>query len=319
MNGQQTGWRSPRRFSVTVQHLARPPTPWTWAIHEDDATEPSPPLRPLLPVGGGSQGGRPRHAHPDDQPDARDALGREPKRSRRQRSHSKLRHRASARAPSTRPSSFPCTNFPPSPTAWPRRWRRGRWPGWTTSGRCCPTSPPGDGPRSRRTPALPPETAGGRPSRPPGSELGRTVGVQGRCSAGRSVSERQCSVRSMPPSAPGPIWKLPPICRASARTIRRPRPVPCGGAAGSTPMPSSLTLSVHSPSRHSKAMRTVPLRPPGKAYLRALTASSLTISPSGLACATGGRCGAACTSAALARLVTGARLLARAAREAGVR
>ena len=40
MNGQQTGWRPPRRFSVTVQRLARPPTPWTWAIHEDDATEP---------------------------------------------------------------------------------------------------------------------------------------------------------------------------------------------------------------------------------------------------------------------------------------
>lgn len=40
MNGQQTGWRLPRRFSVTVRRLARPPTPWTWAIHEDDATEP---------------------------------------------------------------------------------------------------------------------------------------------------------------------------------------------------------------------------------------------------------------------------------------
>jgi hypothetical protein len=38
MNGQHT--RAPRRFSVTVQHLARPPTPWTWTIHEDDATEP---------------------------------------------------------------------------------------------------------------------------------------------------------------------------------------------------------------------------------------------------------------------------------------
>jgi hypothetical protein len=34
-NGQHTGWRPPRRFSVTVQRLARPPTPWTWAIHED--------------------------------------------------------------------------------------------------------------------------------------------------------------------------------------------------------------------------------------------------------------------------------------------
>ena len=40
MNGQTTGWRSPRRFSVTVQRLARPPMPWTWAIHEDDAAEP---------------------------------------------------------------------------------------------------------------------------------------------------------------------------------------------------------------------------------------------------------------------------------------
>ncbi len=40
MDGQNTGWRPPRRFSVTVQRLARPPTPWTWAIHEDDATEP---------------------------------------------------------------------------------------------------------------------------------------------------------------------------------------------------------------------------------------------------------------------------------------
>ena len=40
MNGQQTGWRPPRRFSVRVQRLARPPMPWTWAIYEDDATEP---------------------------------------------------------------------------------------------------------------------------------------------------------------------------------------------------------------------------------------------------------------------------------------
>jgi hypothetical protein len=41
MNGQTTGWGTPRRrFSVTVQRLARPPMPWTWAIHEDDATEP---------------------------------------------------------------------------------------------------------------------------------------------------------------------------------------------------------------------------------------------------------------------------------------
>ena len=39
-NGQHTGWRPPRRFSVTVQRLARPPMPWTWAIHEDDAAEP---------------------------------------------------------------------------------------------------------------------------------------------------------------------------------------------------------------------------------------------------------------------------------------
>ena len=39
-NGQTTGWRPPRRFSVTVQRLARPPMPWTWAIHEDDAAEP---------------------------------------------------------------------------------------------------------------------------------------------------------------------------------------------------------------------------------------------------------------------------------------
>ena len=39
-NGQNTGWRPPRRFSVTVQRAARPPTPWTWAIHEDDAAEP---------------------------------------------------------------------------------------------------------------------------------------------------------------------------------------------------------------------------------------------------------------------------------------
>ncbi len=41
MNGQQTGWRPPRRrFSVTVQHLARPPMPWTWAIYEDDVADP---------------------------------------------------------------------------------------------------------------------------------------------------------------------------------------------------------------------------------------------------------------------------------------
>ena len=39
-NGQNTGWRPPRRFSVSVQRLARPPMPWTWAIYEDDATEP---------------------------------------------------------------------------------------------------------------------------------------------------------------------------------------------------------------------------------------------------------------------------------------
>ena len=39
-SGQNTGWRPPRRFSVTVQRLARPPMPWTWAIHEDDAAEP---------------------------------------------------------------------------------------------------------------------------------------------------------------------------------------------------------------------------------------------------------------------------------------
>ncbi len=39
-NGQNTGWRPPRRFSVTVQRLTRPPTPWTWAIHKDDAAEP---------------------------------------------------------------------------------------------------------------------------------------------------------------------------------------------------------------------------------------------------------------------------------------
>jgi hypothetical protein len=41
MDGQHTGWRPPRRrFSVMVQRLARPPTPWTWAIHEDDAADP---------------------------------------------------------------------------------------------------------------------------------------------------------------------------------------------------------------------------------------------------------------------------------------
>src|SRR5215210_5692745 len=40
MDVRQIDWRSPRRFSVTVQRLARPPLPWTWAIHEDDAAEP---------------------------------------------------------------------------------------------------------------------------------------------------------------------------------------------------------------------------------------------------------------------------------------
>jgi hypothetical protein len=40
MDGQNTGWHPRRRFSVTVQRLARPPMPWTWVIHEDDATEP---------------------------------------------------------------------------------------------------------------------------------------------------------------------------------------------------------------------------------------------------------------------------------------
>jgi hypothetical protein len=40
VNGQQTGWRPPRRFSVVVQRLARSPLPWAWAIHEDGATDP---------------------------------------------------------------------------------------------------------------------------------------------------------------------------------------------------------------------------------------------------------------------------------------
>jgi hypothetical protein len=40
MSGQNTGWRPPRRFSVTVQRLARPPSPWTWAIHEEDVADP---------------------------------------------------------------------------------------------------------------------------------------------------------------------------------------------------------------------------------------------------------------------------------------
>ena len=40
MDGQHTGWRPSRRFAVTVRRLARPPTPWTWAIHEDDAADP---------------------------------------------------------------------------------------------------------------------------------------------------------------------------------------------------------------------------------------------------------------------------------------
>ena len=40
MNGQQMGWRPPRRFSVVVQRLARPPMPWTWAIHEDGVSDP---------------------------------------------------------------------------------------------------------------------------------------------------------------------------------------------------------------------------------------------------------------------------------------
>ncbi len=40
-NGQNTGWRPPRRRpSVTVQRLARPPMPWTWAIYEDDVADP---------------------------------------------------------------------------------------------------------------------------------------------------------------------------------------------------------------------------------------------------------------------------------------
>ena len=40
MDVRQMGWRSPRRFPVMVRRLARPPMPWTWAIYEDDATEP---------------------------------------------------------------------------------------------------------------------------------------------------------------------------------------------------------------------------------------------------------------------------------------
>ena len=40
-NGQTTGLGAPpRRFSVAVRRFARPPRPWTWAIHEDDAAEP---------------------------------------------------------------------------------------------------------------------------------------------------------------------------------------------------------------------------------------------------------------------------------------
>jgi hypothetical protein len=40
MNGQHTGWRPPRCFSVTVQRLARPPMPWTWTIYEEDVADP---------------------------------------------------------------------------------------------------------------------------------------------------------------------------------------------------------------------------------------------------------------------------------------
>ena len=40
MDVRQMDWRSPRRFSVMVRRLARPPMPWTWAIYEDEATEP---------------------------------------------------------------------------------------------------------------------------------------------------------------------------------------------------------------------------------------------------------------------------------------
>ena len=40
MDVRQIDWRPPRRFSVTVRRLARPPTPWTWAIHEDDVADP---------------------------------------------------------------------------------------------------------------------------------------------------------------------------------------------------------------------------------------------------------------------------------------
>jgi hypothetical protein len=58
---------------------------------------PSPPLKPLLQVGGGSLGGRPRHAHPDHRPGPQDMCRRWPKRNLGG-SDSKLRYRPTARA-----------------------------------------------------------------------------------------------------------------------------------------------------------------------------------------------------------------------------
>jgi len=40
MDVRQMGGRSPRRFSVMVQRLARPPMPWAWAIYGDGVTDP---------------------------------------------------------------------------------------------------------------------------------------------------------------------------------------------------------------------------------------------------------------------------------------
>ena len=101
------------------------------------------------------------------------------------------------------------------------------------------------GPRGERVPVRPGRRATPRPRARPDDAGG----------------ERQQTVQSVPtPPAPDPPRKLPPICAASACAICRPSPVPAGGAAGSIPMPSSLTVSVQSPSRHPKMTPTRALR-----------------------------------------------------------
>ena len=98
MNGQHTGWRA----ATLLRHRAAPRPP----AHTMDLDDPRgrrdgalPPLRPLLSVGGGSLGGRPRHAHPDDRPEPQGTGGRKSGRTLGRGSHPKLRGRLDLRRP----------------------------------------------------------------------------------------------------------------------------------------------------------------------------------------------------------------------------